>query len=308
MPKRVYGPSGYFRFRWPKLLTAVVACSLTVATSVTLHAALLVYEPFDYTEGSLAGQNGGIGWGSAWQAGAGGGVVPGSLSYGTLQTTGNSVVVNATSGALGSTFRTLSTAYGAGTYYVSFIGQRLSPHATLDENTIRASGFQLHAGTGTSADERIGAGKVTTASPNQTYNWSMFSDGSANFVENTTTPITDLAFIVWELEVADSTDGEGPGVSADIARMWVNPALGGSLGTPDVELNQTDANNHDYLFQKVRLFAGNANSAGPYASFAIDEIRIGETLADVTPVIPEPGTMLLAVLAMAGISAVRIRG
>jgi hypothetical protein len=308
MPKRVYGPSGYFRFRWPKLLIAVVACSLTVATAVTSHATLLVYEPFDYAEGSLAGQNGGIGWGSAWQAGAGGSVVSGSLSYGTLATTGNSLVISGTSGALASTFRTLSTAYGAGTYYVSFIGQRLSPHATLDQNTIRASSFQLHAGTGTSADERISAGKVTTASPNQTYNWSMFSDGSGAFVENSTTPITDLAFIVWELEVADSTDGEGPGVSADIARMWVDPVLGGPLGTPDAELDQTDANNHDYLFQKVRLFAGAASGGNPYASFAIDEIRIGETLEDVTPVVPEPGTMLLTVLAMAGISAVRIRG
>lgn len=279
---------------------------LSVIISTTTQAGLLVYEPFDYPEGPLAGQNGGIGWGSAWQASAGGQVTAGSLGYGNLATQGNSLVISGTTGGLASTFRTLSTAYGAGTYYVSFVGQRLSPHATLDQNTIRASSFQLHAGTGTSADERIGAGKVTTASPNQTYNWAMFSDGSASFVENSTSPITEQAFILWELIVADSIDGQGPGASSDIARMWVNPALGGLLGAPDVELTQAEGNNHDYLFQKVRLFAGAASGGNPYASFAIDEIRIGESLADVTP-IPEPGTMLLSLLAMAGISAVRVR-
>lgn len=290
-----------------KGLAAAIVCTFAVASTSTVNADLLVYEPFDYQAGPLAGQNGGIGWGSPWQSGAGGDVVAGSLSYGGLATSGNSLVISGTTGALASTFRDLSQAYGTGTYYVSFIGQRLSPHATLDENTIRASSFQLHAGTGTSADERLGAGKVTTADPNQTYNWSMFSDGSASFVADTTTPITDLAFIVWEVVVADDTDGQGPGASADIARMWVNPALGSPLGAPDVELNQANGNNHDYLFQKVRLFAGAANTQGPYASFAIDEIRIGTTLDAVTPVIPEPASALLALLALAGLATSRTR-
>jgi hypothetical protein len=290
------------------ILTAGLMSMLAVAMSTSVQATLLVHEPFDYPVGALAGQNGGTGWGTnAWQTGAGGNVVAGSLGYGSLQTSGNSMVITATTGALGSTYRTLNTAYGAGTYYVSFIGQRLSPHPTLDENTIRASGFQLHAGTGTGGDERIGAGKVTTASPNQTYNWSMFSDGSTSLVENSTTPITDLAFIVWELVVADSTDGQGPGVSSDIARMWVNPSLSGPLGTPDAEMTQAEGNNHDYIFQKVRLFAGNGNAQGPYASFAIDEIRIGTTLADVMPV-PEPGTVLLSMIALMGLVSVRPRG
>jgi PEP-CTERM motif len=264
------------------------------------HAVLIAYEGFDYDPGTLAAANGGTGWGSAWTAGT---VVSGSLGYSTLSTTGNSAVISGANGSI-SAYRDLAAAQGAGTYYVSFIGQRLSPHATLDDNTIRATSFQLHAGTGTSGDERLSAGKATTAAPNQTYNWSEFSDGNGALGAESTTPITDQSFILMQVIVADDTDGQGPGVSDDIARMWVNPSLTGSLGAPDVELNKANGDNHDYLFGRVRVFSGGTNGDGLYADFAIDEIRIGTTLADVGVRVPEPAT--LALLAM-GVGMIFVR-
>ncbi|TWT90509.1 hypothetical protein Mal64_09000 [Pseudobythopirellula maris] len=281
--------------RYIKLSACAAALAATLAMTNDASAELLAYEGFDYDPGALSGQNGGDGWGGSWGAGE---VVSGSLGYGSLTTTGNSALFEGSN-----SYRLLDDAYGAGTYYISFVGLRQSPHATLDENVIRASSFQIHHSTG---DERLGAGKTTTASPDVKYNWAAFSDGSGDFLEESSTPITEQAFILLEVVVADDTNGEGPGVSSDVARMWVNPSLDGPLGVADVELNQADGNNHDYLFNQIRVFAGGSNSAGPAAFFAIDEIRIGTTLGDVTPVVPEPTTAMLGLLAaVAGLVARR---
>lgn len=282
-----------------RFLFGVLAIAAAVGLSGHANAALLAYEGFDYAEGSLSGQNGGSGWGGAWTAGS---VVPGSLSYGSLATTGNSALISGSGGSL-SAYRDFAAEYGAGTYYISFIGQRLSPHGTLDDNTVRASSFQIHKGFGTSGDERLSAGKATTAAPNQLYNWALFSDGSGALLEESAEPITNLAFVLMEFVVQDDVDGEGPGVSTDEARMWINPSLDGPLGAPDVELTQAEGNNHDYLFGRVRIFSGNSNAQGLYADFAIDEIRLGTTLADVgVNAIPEPTAAVLAIVgvAMAG--------
>ncbi|TWT95350.1 hypothetical protein Pla108_34960 [Botrimarina colliarenosi] len=290
-------------YRTSQICFGLFAFAAAVALSGRTEAALLAYEGFDYAEGSLAGQNGGSGWGGAWSAGS---VVPGSLSYGSLPTAGNSALISGSGGSI-SAYRDFAAEYGAGTYYISFIGQRLSPHGTLDDNTVRASSFQIHKGFGTSGDERLSAGKATTASPNQLYNWAMFSDGSGNFLEESAEPITNQAFVLMEFVVNDDTDGEGPGVSTDEARMWINPSLNGPLGAPDVELSQAEGNNHDYLFGRVRIFSGNTSSAGQYADFAIDEIRLGTSLADVGVTVPEPTAGLLALVGVALAGRVRRR-
>jgi hypothetical protein len=271
----------------------LLAIASAFACSGRVEAALLAYEGFDYAEGSLAGQNGGSGWGGAWSAGS---VVPGSLSYGSLATTGNSGLISGSGGSV-SAYRNFAAEYGAGTYYISFVGQRLSTHGTLDDNTVRASSFQIHKGFGTSGDERLSAGKATTAAPNQKYNWALFSDGSGTLLEESAEPITNLAFVLMEFVITDDIDGQGPGVSTDEARMWINPSLNGPLGAPDVELTQAEGNNHDYLFGRVRIFSGNTSAQGLYADFAIDEIRLGTTLADVgVNAVPEPTAAILAMV------------
>lgn len=275
-----------------------VALAIVWALAAPANATLLAYEGFDYDPGSLAGQNGGSGWGGAWSAGS---VVSGSLSYGALPTTGNSALISGESGSI-SAYRDFAAEYGTGTYYISFIGQRLSPHGTLDDNTVRASSFQIHKGFGTSGDERLSAGKVTTASPNQAYNWALFSDGSGGLLEESDEPITNQAFVLMEFVINDDVDGEGAGVSNDEARMWINPSLDGALGAPDVELTQANGNNYDYLFGRVRIFSGGNNSSGAYADFAIDEIRLGTTLRDVGVNVPEPAAGLMALVALAGIT------
>jgi hypothetical protein len=71
--------------------TLVLAICQILWMGLSAHAALLVYEEFDYPAGCLAGQNGGAGWNGGWvDAGGAGGitVVSGNLTAGAHSPTG----------------------------------------------------------------------------------------------------------------------------------------------------------------------------------------------------------------------------
>jgi hypothetical protein len=83
----------------------------------------------------------------------------------------------------------------------------------------------------------------------------------------------------------------------------------GGVAQPYNQLN--DANM--FSFDRIRLFAGNASGNRAAADWLIDELRVGETYGDVTPIagplalesIPEPGTLLLAMVAISGLAVRR---
>src|ERR1041384_6386409 len=75
------------------VLSAVV---LALGSAISARAQLIAYEGFDYAPGTqLFGSSGGTGWATPWSAtSAALSTTPsGSLSYSTLPTTGNSVVM-----------------------------------------------------------------------------------------------------------------------------------------------------------------------------------------------------------------------
>ena len=72
----------------------------------------------------------------------------------------------------------------------------------------------------------------------------------------------------------------------DNAYLFVNPPLGSQPS-----LGQADTNSigqFDFSFNRIRPFAGGdrPSAYSPYAELLVDEIRIGESYADVTPFIP----------------------
>ncbi|NLF39625.1 hypothetical protein GX586_09285 [bacterium] len=119
---------------------------------------------------------------------------------------------------------------------------------------------------------------------------------------------------IWELRCTDSnlvTQTDSTGVArvanttylmvlrmafaqeGDVIDLFVNPASIGSdePTTPSASITVTD----DVYFRSFYLYPGDSSNDG-YA----DEVRIGETYADVTPAIPEPAFALaLASLALA---------
>lgn len=262
---------------------AVLAAGGLLLAPVAANAELLAYEGFDYNEGDLSGQNGGTGWGGAWEAGS---VVGGSLGYtdahgNSLATTGNHGFFDASSGSL-STYRTLAQAAGQGTYWMSFVGVRLAPHSG-DDNYIRAASVQLHNNGG--GDERVSVGKGTTASPVET-NWGVFYDGDFNTADYSDTLMSEQVFAVLRIDINDDVDDvDNP---SDDAYLWINPNLDEPLGAADAELLGA----FDYTFDSMRIFVGGTNGDGEYAQLEVDEIRIGTTAGDVG-IVPEPASLSL---------------
>jgi hypothetical protein len=191
------------------------------------------------------------------------------------------------------------TGTGGTTTWISYIGQRLAPHATSDENLARAASVQIHD-VGTTPVEKLAIGKGTTSPPAVQQNWSILHSGNVANAVYSTVPQLSQAFLVVRI------DHIGDATVADNAWLWVNPLLDSEPSTGAAAAQFIGA--LDFSYDRIRIFAGNTSGGNPYAAIAYDEIRLGTGYADVAPfIVPEPGTILLSVLAMIGMATVRPR-
>jgi hypothetical protein len=217
-----------------------------------IHAA--VYDGFQYPAGaSLAGQNGGSGWGAAWDNGATqlDVKISSGLSFGNLATSPGAALSDPTTPNQVAFFsRQLGTTYGADntTVYVSFL---LRPEA----------GFGFYGGI------NFGNIFVGKSGPTTTYG----IEGPVNDISSSTTVATAGTTVLLVLR-ADFLPGN------DRFSLYVDPTPGGS------EPAVADAVKTDFDSPAVNsLFL---NNAGNYTT---DEIRIGDTFASVTSTAaPEP--------------------
>ncbi|HMP07699.1 MAG TPA: hypothetical protein PJ982_15215, partial [Lacipirellulaceae bacterium] len=274
-------------------LLAIVALAAPLVRPA--GAVLIAYEGFEYAAGDLAGLNGGTGWNAAWVRNAGtGSILDGGLSYtdsagNQLAVAGGHAFFSGQSGN-GDFHRDLPSVQGATdgtTTWWSFIGERLSPHGTDDDNVIRAASLQVrNTVTTTPSVERLAVGKGTThPSGNPSvpieYNWGMLHSGNAGNSTYTSSSHLQQAFLVVRI------DHSGDSTVADSAWLWVNPRLDQepNVATADASMTGlTSPTSIDFSFNRIRAFAGNSNAQGPYANLAIDEIRLGTTYAAVAPI------------------------
>ena len=85
-------------------------------------------------------------------------------------------------------------------------------------------------------------------------------------------------------------DHIGDETAPDNVHLWVNPLLSVAPLTNNAVISiLSDTNVYDFSFDWVRHFAGNPNTGSnqPHAEYHFDELRIGETYADVTPIVPD---------------------
>jgi len=240
-----------------------------------LNAAALAgaIEGFDYTQGSvLGGQNGGSGFSAPWsdaQTALIERIVPG-LSYSGLATSPGAALSDApVSGQVAFYTRQLSQPLGADNTTV-FLSVLLRPE----------SGFGFYGGV------NLGGLFIGKSGITNTYG----IEGPTNDISSTSTIAAAGTTVLLVLR-ADFLAGN------DEFSLYVNPVVGGGIpAVADATKSDLDTGAINFLF---------VNNAG---SWTTDEIRIGDTFASVTTAsTPEPATLFVSLLGLAGVSLSSIR-
>ena len=271
-------------------MMSVLAAGATLcgvgAFGPTVRATLVAYEGFNYTAGitlpadrNPTTWNGGTGWSNTWNTANGDEPVigTGSLSYGTLATTGNMMTVpNANSTGNGAERTLDSTAQSDFIYGGSATG------------TMWVSALVQQNYTGDNA--AISLGNTQQYQPGITFG--SFTSGGVSYygmASNTTNVATapvvtgTAAFLVLEINFTGNNN-------IDLT-LYVDPAPGltaPAAGTTSITYSG-----------KPFSSSGGVNVTGTGWSF--DELRFGTTYADVAPSIPEPATLALMAAAGTGI-------
>ena len=289
-----------FGFTWMDVPTGIYALTarltddvgdvaVSSAVQITVGNPLdpLSYEGFDYAAGvDLSGQNGGFGWITEWGGNSGGVTVPGntpgdtaqegSLTYvdangNQLVTTGNSALYSGETGT-SQPFRDFAlTGEGRGldgtTTWISLLIQR--DGATVDAANPYPRGANIAFFDGGS--ERFGIGNPSGSPDNFI---AITHGGSTGDRRPSSTPFNELSFAVLRIDHLAGNDN---------AYLFINPPLDQE---PDISTaDAQDIGGFDFTFNRVRPFSGNTDTGNnrPFALLYMDELRIGETYAQVTP-------------------------
>ncbi len=262
--------------------------------STSARADLMAYEGFNYPVGTnLNGQNGGVGFAGPWAPGGFNASVfnhltigSGSLTFDNLLISGNHASAGAQNAIAGLT-RPLAQPLGTpGT--VSYISFLLRPEGTLGQGALNGF-FGVTLETQGGSEPQLFIGKPGGGAVNR---YVLENRGGANQVASGVAPVVgEPVLLVVKAEFSAGNDR---------FTLFVDPTPGGI--EPASGTVKSDAN--------VGLITGlTLYSTG---AFSIDELRVGTTFADVTPlgpgpVVPEPGSLSLFVLSLGGVVGYRWR-
>jgi hypothetical protein len=254
-----------------RLAAAVCLMAAVLSGSRNAPGALLAYEPFDYSPAGadLNGRNGGFGFSGPWTPGGFNAsvndnfdIASGSLSFQQLLTGGNRVTSLPTNAIAGLT-RNLATPLGTAgeTKYVSVL---LRPEGQVGVGAFNGFfGLTLESPT----EPEIYIGKPGSGVLDR---YVVENRGGEGQVPSNVTPTANqTALLVLKAQFTATND---------LFTLYVNPTPGAA--EPSSGLLKNDAN----------LGVVNGLTIYSTGAFSIDEIRLGDTFADVTPV-PEPGAV-----------------
>ncbi len=267
----------------------------TLLAAIPARATLMVYEGFastNYTAGQLLNQSPAItgfvtnAWSGSTNIAAGG--ASQALTYSNIvsDNTGGSY----TTAVGGRTTRAMSTTLGGNTvlgtntYYISLMMQV----STVASTNYRA--FELESQFN-NRNFQFGAAADTGS-----INWGMrVTTATSTFLTNvsTVTAVTNqTVFAVLKLRYSSAAND-------DAVDLWVNPS---DLSSEAGSTNFVTISGFDFLHNSAKNISLASFTGTGRASW--DEMRVGTTWADVTPV-PEPST--LAMLGLAGLAAIGYR-
>ena len=265
---------------------AALAMLASGLAAQSARASRLVYEPFNYTSGSvLKGQTAtGTGLTGTW-SGSNYTVSAGSLSEGNLATADNSVTMPANGGfyTVAASLASSVTATSGNPVWASFL---------LQTPSVASGGFS-----GTSYG---GLNLVSTGNPFFGISYSSGTSGQQFVVQKeggggpngfASSPVP-AAGSTYLLVMEDIVNSSGP----DTLNLWVNPTAGAASPpvTPDATVGLTVGS-----ITGIQLVTS--------GNYSFDEVRIGTTYADVTPAVPEPATLGLVAIGAIGLLLLKRR-
>ena len=252
----------------PVSFRRAAAASFLILGLAQTEGAILVLEQFNYTAGGIAGLNGGTGFTGAF-TGVGSVTAPG-LQFPNLLTVVNKLT---TASANGGAFRTINPIdTNSGTIWVSFLE---STNGTVADY----AGMSFYNG----GTEELFLGK-----PSSTTNYGFDVSGVAGGANNSAAApaLATASFLLYRISFS---------AAGETIDFFANNTPGTTPTTPTVTFSIPEGS-FASTFNNLRFQSGNQA-----ANF--DEVRIGTTYADVSPV-PEPasvGVLGAAVLALAGL-------
>jgi len=254
--------------------------AMTPPAAAPVQASLLAYEGFDYAAGvDISGQSGGTGWAGAWGYASNwpGQMSPTGLDNASLAVNGNALsTVGPAPTPLNPAviYRDLPELGTSGT--TRYFSVLLRPYA--------ADGYQ-HGEYG-----GVNFGGIFIGKSGKPGSDRYGIEGAVNDISYSDVPVTANQTVLLVLR-AEYREG------ADNFDLFVNPSL-------DALPAEASASKSDY-----DAGIGAAVLVNNFGNYLTDEIRVGETYADVVPTtpIPLPGAALLPGSGLAGLAAARSR-
>jgi hypothetical protein len=279
-------------FRTRPVLRLLVA-AVAVQAAGAARAALIAYEGFDYAEPagtSVGALNGGTGWEEAYPAPSGTVALQPGLSFPGITTSGQSMEFGANAN-LTSNGRNWGAAVTTQDYWYSFL---MNPTTDGSGAVSRGTFGVLQNGTG--GDNQNGFGiRYDVSGTTLTVNAQSRVQAPGTNIEFPN-GFGDTYFVLGKLTVDMAGDTKND--------IWVYsssqslPASEAAAGAPMSTVTGVTGTVFPALY-------GRAFSNSQPTRF--DEIRVGETFASVTGVIPEPTSVALLMLGFVGLSYRRVR-
>jgi hypothetical protein len=248
----------------------------------------LAYEPFTNAIGvNILGSAGGFGFNGVWQTNSSAGIATNigfGLSYtdaasNSLVTIGNAAFFQGSTSASSAMqpIRLFNFARGTngtdgGTTWISFLVFRTGPIGTLPGNPY-GRGANVPHDINNGALQKLAVGNSSGATSNTV---GLIPQGSGTYLKGATNTFGGVTnFVVLRIDHV-------AGANNDNAYLFVNPMLATEPSISSAGAIST--NGFDFSFDRLRIFAG-GQSSEPYAEMIVDEYRIGETFADVAPIV-----------------------